>query len=92
MDEFPRRAMEPRHSPAYVAQIGREWRVVVPIRGKLSPKLATTTFLARAEAEIWLRSADGQLAIARLRERPQPVRVGLALQAAAATSALTAAA
>lgn len=72
MEQFQRRdVVEPRHSPAYVTQIGREWRVVVPIRGKLCPKLAAPMFLAREAAELWLRSADGQQCVLRLRERPQ---------------------
>ena len=29
--------MQRRHSPAYVAEIRKKWRVVVPIRGRLSP-------------------------------------------------------
>ena len=72
MEQFQRRdVVEPRHSPAYVARIGREWRIVVPIRGKLCPKLATPMFLAREAAELWLRSSDGQQCVVRLRERPQ---------------------
>jgi hypothetical protein len=72
VEQFQRRhAIEPRHSPAYVGQIGREWRIVVPIRGKLCPKVATPAFLEREAAELWLRSPDGQQAVMRLRERPQ---------------------
>jgi hypothetical protein len=72
VEQFQRRdVVEPRHSPAYVAKIGREWRIVVPIRGKLCPKLATPMFLAREAAELWLRSSDGQQCVVRLRERPQ---------------------
>ncbi len=74
MEQFQRRnVVEPRHSPAYVAKIGREWRIVVPIRGKLCPKLATPMFLAREAAELWLRSSDGQECVIRLRERPQRI-------------------
>jgi hypothetical protein len=72
VEQFQRRhVIEPRHSPAYVGQIGREWRIVVPIRGKLCPKVATPAFLEREAAELWLRSPDGQQAVVRLRERPQ---------------------
>jgi hypothetical protein len=72
VEQFQRRhVIEPRHSPAYVGQIGREWRIVVPIRGKLCPKLATPAFLARDAAELWLRSTDGEQAVMRLRQRPQ---------------------
>jgi hypothetical protein len=72
VEQFQRRqVIEPRHSPAYVGQIGREWRIVVPIRGKLCPKVATPAFLEREAAELWLHSPDGQQAVMRLRERPQ---------------------
>jgi hypothetical protein len=86
VEPFQRRpTVEPRHSPAYVAQIGREWRIVVPIRGKLCPKIAAPMFLAREAAELWLRSADGQQCVARLRERPQ--RAHLATPGAALATA-----
>jgi hypothetical protein len=72
VEQFQRRqVIEPRHSPAYVGQIGREWRIVVPIRGKLCPKLAIPAFTEREAAELWLRSSDGQQAVVKLRERPQ---------------------
>jgi hypothetical protein len=61
---------EPRQSPPYVAKIGREWRIVVPVRGKLCPKIAVPTFLTREVADLWLRSCDGQQAVMRCRERP----------------------
>lgn len=46
--------------PAYVLEIKRRWRVVVPIRGKLTPKIHGAEFSSRASAEAWLRSEDGQ--------------------------------
>jgi hypothetical protein len=52
------------HSPAYVAQIGACWRVVVPVRGKLSASLYPSSFPTRASADAWLRSAEGQYAVA----------------------------
>ena len=47
------------HSPAYVLQIQKRWRVVVPIRGKLTPRLWAEAFSTRAAAEEWLRSEEG---------------------------------
>jgi hypothetical protein len=47
------------HSPAYVLQIKKQWRVVVPIRGKLTPRICATEFPSRASAETWLRSYEG---------------------------------
>jgi hypothetical protein len=47
------------HSRAYVLQIKRQWRVVVPICGKLTPKVHATEFPSRASAEAWLCSDEG---------------------------------
>ena len=47
------------HSPAYVLQVKRQWRVVVPVRGKLTPRICATEFSSRASAEAWLRSDEG---------------------------------
>jgi hypothetical protein len=60
------------HSPAYALQIGRDWRIVVPIRGKLSAKTCARPFETRAEAEAWLRSRDGQATVALLRGERAP--------------------
>jgi hypothetical protein len=46
--------------PAYVLQIRKHWRIVVPIRGKLTPKRCTAEFPSRASAEAWLCSDDGK--------------------------------
>jgi hypothetical protein len=51
------------HPPAYVLEIKRRWRVVVPIRGKLTPKIHTAEFSSRASAQAWIHSADGQYMI-----------------------------
>ena len=48
------------HPPAYVLQIKRQWRVVVPIRGKLTPKICAPEFPSRGAAEAWLRSDEGE--------------------------------
>ena len=48
------------HPPAYVLQIKRQWRVIVPIRGKLTPKICATEFPSRGTAEAWLRSDEGE--------------------------------
>jgi hypothetical protein len=48
------------HSPAYVLQIRRQWRVVVPVRGKLTPRICATEFPSRDHAEAWLRSDEGE--------------------------------
>ncbi len=48
------------HPPAYVLEIKRRWRIVVPIRGKLTPKIHAAEFASRASAQAWLRSEDGQ--------------------------------
>ncbi len=48
------------HPPAYVLEIKRRWRVVIPICGKLTPKVHVAEFSSRASAQAWLRSEDGQ--------------------------------
>ena len=60
------------HSPAYVAQIRQSWRVVVPIRGRLSPTICTPEFETQIGAIAWLQSAAGQqeVALARAARRP----------------------
>lgn len=51
------------HPPAYVLYIKRHWRVVVPVRGKLTPKICAAEFPSRASAEAWLRSDEGKLMV-----------------------------
>lgn len=71
-----------RHSPAYIMQFGRYWRVVVPIRGKLTPRMCADEFASREAAATWLSSAAGQDGVAELRERrprspsAEPLRAG----------------
>ncbi len=59
-------------SPAYVAQIRQLWRVVVPIRGRLSPTVCAPEFATQIGAIAWLQSAAGQqeIALARMARRP----------------------
>jgi hypothetical protein len=47
------------HSPAYVLQIRSRWRVVVPVRGKLTPRICPEKFPTRSSAEAWLNSDEG---------------------------------
>src|SRR4051794_5748955 len=47
------------HSSAYVLQIKRQWRVVVPVRGKLTPRICAAEFPSHESAEAWLRSDVG---------------------------------
>jgi hypothetical protein len=57
------------HSPAYVLQIKKQWRVVVPVRGKLTPRICATEFPCRASAEAWLRSGEGERTVDTYRSR-----------------------
>ena len=60
------RAATPRapHTPAYVAKLRKAWRVVVPIRGRLSPRIIAREFPTQSAALSWLASEEGQNAIA----------------------------
>jgi len=53
------------HAPAYVAKLRKAWRVVVPIRGRLSPRIIARAFPTQSAAFHWLASDDGQNAVAR---------------------------
>src|SRR5215212_3973311 len=55
------------HPPAYVAKLRKAWRVVVPIRGRLSPRVVPREFPTQSAALSWLASEDGQSAVARER-------------------------
>ena len=67
------RAAPPRapHAPAYVAKLRKAWRVVVPIRGRLSPRVIAREFPSQSAALSWLASEDGQNAVARERAGSQ---------------------
>jgi hypothetical protein len=57
------------HSPAYVLQIKKQWRVVVPVRGKLTPRICPEEFSTQAAAEAWLQSDEGARAVEAQRRR-----------------------
>jgi len=61
------------HPSAYVVELRQgEWRVVVPIRGKLSPRLAQCSFSSRQDASAWLESEAGMHTVSVLRMKPRP--------------------
>ena len=53
------------HPPTYVAKLRKAWRVIVPIRGRLSPRVIARAFPTQSAAFHWLASDDGQNAVAR---------------------------
>ena len=55
------------HPPAYVAKLRKAWRVVVPIRGRLSPRVIARAFPSQSAALSGLVSKEGQTAVARER-------------------------
>jgi hypothetical protein len=56
------------HPSAYVAELRHgDWRVVVPVRGKLSPRIAQCSFSNRNAANAWLQSEVGIHAVNVLR-------------------------
>lgn len=59
-----------RHSPPYVAELGQSWRIVVPIAGKLSPRVMSHAFPNRAAAAAFLVSQEGQAQVEQERGRP----------------------
>jgi hypothetical protein len=59
------------HPPAYVAKLRKAWRVIVPIRGRLSPRVIAREFPTQSAALSWLASEDGQTAVARERSGHQ---------------------
>ena len=62
-----------RHSPAYVAEIRNKWRIVVPIRGRLSPRMCPHEFASQHAALVWLQSEDGIAAVTLERSRERTV-------------------
>src|SRR3954470_15756421 len=58
------------HPPAYVAQLRKAWRVVVPVRGRLSPRVIARAFPTQSAALSWLATEEGQSAVARERSGP----------------------
>jgi hypothetical protein len=65
--------MQRRHSPAYVAEIRKKWRVVVPIRGRLAPRICPDEFDTQHAALVWLQTEDGFAAVALERTRASGV-------------------
>jgi len=58
------------HPSAYVAELRQgDWRVVVPIRGKLSPRIAQRSFRNHKDASAWLQSEGGAHAVNLLRTK-----------------------
>jgi len=58
------------HLPPYVAELRRgDWRVIVPVRGKLSPRIAQCSFSNPKDASAWLQSEVGMHAVSLLRTR-----------------------
>ena len=58
------------HPSAYVAELRHgDWRVVVPIRGKLSPRIAQHSFSNQKDASAWLQSDVGMHTVSVLRMR-----------------------
>lgn len=47
-------------SPPYVMRIRRSWRIVIPVRGRLTPRIHPSPFCSEAEARDWLQSTEGQ--------------------------------
>jgi hypothetical protein len=60
------RPVAPRapHAPAYVAKLRKAWRVIVPVRGRLSPRVIARAFPSQSAALSWLASEEGQNAVA----------------------------
>ena len=75
----PRRSGESdpsnRQSPAYAAKLGGRWQIVVPVRGKLAPRICAETFSMKVDAEHRLASTDGQDAVAGMRAPGLSVRM-----------------
>ncbi len=58
------------HRSAYVAELRQgDWRVVVPVRGKLSPRIAQRSFPNQREASAWLLSEAGVQTVSVLRTK-----------------------
>ncbi len=55
--------MQRPHSPPYIAEIRKTWRVIVPIRGKLAPRICPQAFQTQLTALAWLQSEHGKAAV-----------------------------
>src|SRR4051812_30785530 len=45
---------------AYAMELRRSWRVIVPVRGRLTPRICDTRFGSKADALAWMESKEGQ--------------------------------
>jgi hypothetical protein len=64
-----------RYAPAYVMPLQGAWRVIVPIRGRLSPQVLAPEFATKAAAAEWLDSPDGHSTIANERARRRQIQL-----------------
>jgi hypothetical protein len=66
---------ERHHSPAYVGEVGTAWRVIVPIRGRLSPMVLADRFQSKCAALDWLYSEEGEATVSSERTRIRQITV-----------------
>ena len=62
-----------QHSPAYTAKLRKGWRVIVPVRGRLTPRVIAREFSTQAAASNWLTSEEGQSMVALERARQRSI-------------------
>jgi len=59
--------MGKEHPASYVMELKRSWRVIVPLRGRLEPRICQEKFTCKADATAWMGSDEGIRTIALLR-------------------------
>jgi len=59
-----------QHAKPYPLKAGTYWKVIVPIRGKLTARVCERNFASRDEAIDWLETEEARLQIEVLRGRP----------------------
>ena len=64
-----------RHASAYVMPLQGAWRVIVPIRERLSPQVLAPEFPSKAAAAEWLHSPDGHSTIAKEHARRRQIQL-----------------
>jgi len=62
--------MGKEHPTAYVMELKKSWRVIVPVRGRLEPRICREKFACKADAFAWMDSAEGEQTIASFRHLP----------------------